>query len=480
MKPKRRAPPKRIAAGDWQTPASLATLITSWLAQHGLQPSLVVEPTCGVGNFLAAARQQWPASMGLGYERNADYVRIAQERFAEYENIDVHTANFFACDWATIFQGLSSPILVLGNLPWVTNAELGALGIENTPMKSTPTNWRGWEAVTGSANFDISQAMLMQLLMALKGKSFRLVMLCKASVARKVAQQLFYQQYEARGAMYQIDARHYFSAAVEAVLLSIESGAHEADDGSWPYYPSLDAGVASKRFYFRGAEIVSDRHAYEETKYLAGGTQYNWRSGIKHDCAAVMELRYEDSTLSSRVTQQIELEPTYVYPLLKGSDVANQRWPPSRAVIVPHQKPGESTEKIASLAPKTWAYLQSHQQRFAARKSKIYATGSSFSVFAVGAYSFMPWKVAIAGFYKKLSFFLVGPHNGRPVFFDDTVYYVSFQSKREAELVYQALTSPAATAFFTARICWQDKRPITKKILQQLHIEQLIANLAAD
>ena len=41
--------------GDFQTPVDLACEVTRFLRTSGVSPSAVIEPTCGVGNFLVAS-----------------------------------------------------------------------------------------------------------------------------------------------------------------------------------------------------------------------------------------------------------------------------------------------------------------------------------------------------------------------------------------------------------------------------------------
>ena len=46
--------------GDFQTPPELASQVCKLLADRGMNPASVLEPTCGIGNFLLAAVKQFP------------------------------------------------------------------------------------------------------------------------------------------------------------------------------------------------------------------------------------------------------------------------------------------------------------------------------------------------------------------------------------------------------------------------------------
>ena len=61
--------------GDYQTPTDLAERVCKLLADKGLSPGSIVEPTCGIGNFLLVAHDRFPTALqGLGVEINADYL----------------------------------------------------------------------------------------------------------------------------------------------------------------------------------------------------------------------------------------------------------------------------------------------------------------------------------------------------------------------------------------------------------------------
>ena len=147
------------------------------------------------------------------------------------------------------------------------------------------------------------------------------------------------------------------------------------------------------------------------------------------------------------------------------------------AVIVTQRRVGEDTDSIRSSAPKTWAYLARHATRFDKRGSAIYRGKPSFSIFGVGPYTFAPWKVAISALYKRLQFVKVGPSHGRPVVFDDTVYFLPCASEDEASFIETLLTSELTHAFFHSMIHWDVKRPITIDILKRLSLRKLASTL---
>jgi len=102
------------------------------------------------------------------------------------------------------------------------------------------------------------------------------------------------------------------------------------------------------------------------------------------------------------------------------------------------------------------------------RRSAIYVKNPRFSIFGVGEYAFRPWRIAICGLYKVLRFRLVEPMDGRPVMFDDTVYYLSFDTETEARETLEKLESIAALNVLSSLIFWDEKRPIKASILNRL------------
>lgn len=187
-----------------------------------------------------------------------------------------------------------------------------------------------------------------------------------------------------------------------------------------------------------------------------------------------MELKCTDAGFINGLGELVNIEDTYVYPMLKGAGVANGKTKVNRYMLVTQRATGEATHHLKSDAPQTWDYLDRHGEMLDSRGSSIYRNRPRFSIFGIGEYTFAPWKVAICGLYKKLQFSVVGPREGKPVVFDDTVYFLSCKSKREAELIQECLHSSSAQEFLRSFIFWDAKRPITAEILSRLNLIELI------
>ena len=481
----RRTKSDRVAEyGDFQTPLPLAKAVCALLSRRNVNPASIVEPTCGEGSFLVAALDQFPGvTRAVGVDINARYIKTVRSRL-QYRGgtpkLQAVEGNFFDFDWTGMLAELPDPLLVIGNPPWVTNTELGTLGSSNTPEKDNFKNFGGFEALTGKSNFDISEWMLLQILQWLKGRTATMAVLCKTVVARKVLMHAWKHDIPLSGCeMYLIDAKASFNASVDACLFvcmfcpSLHN--HEA-----VICQSIADQKPLRMIGYRDGHLIADLAFYERWKHLKGGETYRWRSGIKHDCAKVMQLHKEGQRYRNGFHELVDLEDEYLYPMLKGSEITNARAKtPKRWMLVTQRRIGEDTNTIREHAPKTWKYLQSYAEKLDRRASSIYRNRPSFSVFGVGDYSFAPWKVAVPALYKKLDFAPIASYAGKPVVLDDTCYFVPCETEEEANYIAELLNSDTAREFLSAFIFWDAKRPVTIEVLSQLDLVALAAELGS-
>lgn len=363
--------------------------------------------------------------------------------------------------------------MVIGNPPWATNAQLGALGSENLPEKTNFQGHSGLDALTGKSNFDISEWMLIRALHWLDAKRATMAMLCKTAVARKLLSYAWKHKLSlSDSALFRIDAFSSFGASVDACLLVCDIS-ERGMSRTAQVYVSLEADEPIQTIGTNNKKLIASIDLYEKWKHLEGENFIKWRSGIKHDCSKVMELVKDGRLFRNGLGELAELEKDYLFPMMKSSEVANGEGEPKRWMVVTQKSIGEDTSSIEAKAPLTWAYLKEHAKWFNRRGSAIYKNRPKFSIFGVGDYSFSSWKVAISGFYKKISFKVIGPFKGKPVILDDTSYFLPLDSEESARFVASLLNSEAARQFFEAFIFWDAKRPITGDLLNSLDLEKL-------
>ena len=464
--------------GDFQTPVKLAQKACSHLRKFNpdFQPRTIIESSCGTGAFLFAAADAYPdADRFIGIDIEAEYLNVVRTQIADRkcsERFHVREGDFFTMDWESVLSDLPGPFLVIGNPPWVTSSDIGRLKGKNLPEKSNFQQYTGIEALTGMSNFDISEWMMLQKLEWIVEYGGCLGMLCKTSVARKIMRQAWRKSgvpVECR--MVRIDALQHFAASVDACFFSMKIVEVQGrTDCEW-FHDFEDLTPANVLGYHNGIMLSHVDRFHEYVEFLGTDSHYTWRSGVKHDSSKVMELRQSHGILLNGYGDQVEIEDLCLFPLLKSSDLSNGRIHDSgRQVILTQKKVGQPTDYIHDTAPMTWRYLKEHSATLEGRRSSIYRNKPRFSIFGVGGYTFSDWKVAISGFYKSLNFQVVGPIDGKPVVFDSTIYFLSANTKAEAEFLTEILNSKPCKDFLESMIFWSDKRPITADLLKRIDL----------
>ncbi|PSF31162.1 SAM-dependent methyltransferase [Aphanothece hegewaldii CCALA 016] len=477
---------QKIEFGDFQTPQELTDSIVQLVKTQQNNLKSIIEPSCGTGNFIISC---------LSYLSEVDHIIGAEinQKYLDSLNLKINTIeintkihliknNFFIINWSNLIKNLLEPILIIGNPPWVTNSKLGSFKSSNLPSKNNFQNKKGLDAITGKSNFDISEWMILQYLEWLHNKNGVIAVLCKTSVARKILIHVWSNKLHIlETKIYSVNALKYFAVSVDACLLIIKTSKNYQKRilQKCLVYPTLLAQQPINVIGFKDNFLISNLSDFENLKFLYQSEQnYCWRSGIKHDCAKIMELEKKNDFYYNGYSVQLDLEDLYIYPLLKSSDLNNNFIDSSRKnILVTQHYPKQDTTLISKNAPKTWNYLQENIIHFLNRKSSIYKNSPNFSIFGIGDYSFAPWKVAISGFYKSLKFRKIGSLQNKPVIFDDTVYFLPCYSESEAIFLCEILNSDLAQKFLESMIFWNDKRPITVNLLKRLSLSYLAREL---
>lgn len=466
--------------GDFQTPPALVAAVLGRLGVAGSRWPRVLEPTCGRGHFLRGLiERNDPPREVRGIEVQAGHHAEASALAAGGVRLGVTLGNLFDLDlrdprgWS-----VEGPLLVVGNPPWVTSSALGVLGSGNHPGKRNDAGVRGIDAMTGASNFDLAEAVWLKLLTELSEESPTIALLGKVSVAGRVLEHAGRVGLAVADAwLARVDARAWFGASVEAGLFCLSLGPPGSPSrlpARVPVYPDLTSRDPSGFLGIARGRLVADMNLYEHSSFADGHCPISWRQGIKHDAAAVMELTAtEDQRWRNGLGEPVDVEPSHVYPLYKGSDLASPGRA-RRAVLVTQRKPGEDTAALAESAPGLWAYLQRHADAFARRKSSIYRGAPLFSIFGVGPYSFSPYKVAVSGLHRSPRFRAVGPVEGRPVFFDDTCYLLPFESAEAAALASELLNGSEAQGLLKSLAFPGSKRVVTKGVLRRIDLQALL------
>lgn len=472
----------KVAYGDWQTPQALALEVCQrHLACFGM-PDIVIEPTCGIGAFVLAALEVFEnANEIYAIEINPTYtsilknkilLRALQQTIQQSPNIHIVNADFFKFDFSTIFTKIEQQrrrLAIIGNPPWVTNSGEGKISAENLPIKINKYKYKGIEARLGKSNFDISEAITLYLLGYSENIKGGISFLLKNSVIRNIVQkQKAFPLNIGNISQESINAKKEFNVSVEASSFTAELGS----------VPTTRCMVSDfynhKHLYEYGwvrESFVSNVSLYHKYSAFDKKSSYTWRSGVKHDCAPILELRSTDGRLINGLGETVVIEEDLIYPLLKSSDINSYSGKFfERYIIIPQKDISHSNINLQSSHPLAYEYLNRHRDYFLKRKSSIYRNKEIFSIFGIGEYSFKPYKILVSSLYKSLRFILVKSYKEKPIMVDDTCYQLDFDDIDEAEEVYEALNSEEIQSLFQSLVFSDSKRVVTKELLMRIDL----------
>jgi hypothetical protein len=383
--------------------------------------------------------------------------------------------NIFDFNFRQIKQQINGrELLVIGNPPWVTNSTLSTLDSKNLPTKTNFKRAKGIDAITGKGNFDIGEFISLKILDLFANENGNFVFLIKNSVIKNIVYEQKRNKYSiADMEKHSINAQKEFGAAVDASLFVCKfNSTAEFTAKEFDFYTSkqrLTLGWVNDKF-------ASDVEKYKKYQEFDGICPFEWRQGIKHDCAKVMELERRDGYFVNALNEEFELEEDLVYGILKSSDLKGDRIDtPRKYTIITQQKVGQDTQYVLEKLPKTKEYLHRHKDYFLQRKSSIYNGKPMFSIFGIGDYSFKPYKVAISGLYKQTRFTLVEP-NGTVLMLDDTCYFIGFDNLEDAQIAQFLLNKPETQEFIESFMFTDSKRVITKDLLMRIDMDKILRN----
>ena len=466
--------------GDFQINQSLTQQITTELKREGINPQIVIEPTCGKGNFILSVLDTFENVERIyGIEIQKKYTWQAKFNVLDFflnnpnktkPEIQIVNSSIFDFDYQTIKKAIGEKeLLIIGNPPWVTNSALGAMDSKNLPKKSNFKRQKGLDAMTGKGNFDIAEYITIDLLRNFGRCNGYMAFLVKNTVVKNIVHELPKLKLPIAGLKKQnIDSKREFNVSVDASLFfcqlnkTAELSCLESD-----FYTS----EVKCNFGWLNDRFMSDLSC--SCNDIDGVSPFEWRQGIKHDCSKVMEMEFDGECYSNKLGERFVIEEDFAFPLLKSSDLKKKYAGPTRKMVIVTQKyVGQNTAYIQKY-PQLYEYLNRHIDLFRNRKSSIYKGKCDFSIFGVGDYSFKPYKIAISGLYKTFHFCLVKPQNNKPVMLDDTCYFIGFDTLEQAEYVWDLLNSVFVTDFLKSISFKDSKRMITKEVLMRIDLRRV-------
>jgi hypothetical protein len=471
--------------GDFQTNFELAIKFVDYMKTSSDIYSIdfILEPTCGKGNFILAALEKISGIKRIvGIEIHQPYIWETKFKILDFfikktntlkPSIEIIHANVFDFNFEKLSKETQDmKTLIIGNPPWVTNSELGSIDSKNFPEKSNFKKNNGYDAITGKGNFDISESISLLMLKHFSCHYGYLGFLLKNSVVKNI---LFDQKINkfriSEMKKLTIDAKKEFNVSVYACLFVSKFNSHPETTCNDIDFYSLNE---SRIFGWVGNNFVNSVEDYKKVNNIDGKCPFVWRQGIKHDCSKIMEIKKHNGKYINGLNDEFYIENNLLYGLLKSSDLKSTEVNSSRKLIIITQKKiGQDTRYIKQEFPQTFKYLYKNKDFFDKRKSSIYNGKPHFSIFGVGDYSFMPYKIAISGMYKSTHFTFIAPVDGKPLMLDDTCYFIGFNEERFAKIALFLLNHKYTQNFLKSIIFFDSKRAITKDILMRIDLQKL-------
>lgn len=464
--------------GDYQTPLSFAEKVCKYLKyDRGIRPSVVIEPTCGLGNFIRGGLI-FDANEYYGIEINPEYCAACCNSIKD-ERVKIINSDFFAVTFKNLIKS-QSQILIIGNPPWVTNSTLSALGSENLPVKSNFKGLKGIDAITGASNFDICEYIILKLINEYRNTNTVISMLCKTNVARNVFKELKRSCINFKFCdILDFDALKVFGINASACILLIQLTSEKTSPDVCSVYDFDNNRKVKMKLKYSENHIYSDL-LFDQPSF-EGECCFEWHQGVKHDCAKIMELISNGGIFRNGKADDVEIENDIVFPLVKSSMFKKPIIHSfSKYVIVTQKKAGNETNYLKYAVPKTWKYLNDNREFFDRRKSSIYCKAPLFSMFGVGEYSFSKYKVGVSGFYKRPLFSVLYSDDNKPVMIDDTGYFISFDTYNMAYAAMLLLNSVKVQEFLMKIAFLDAKRPFTKKVLERIDFNKITENISLE
>ncbi|MBQ9026716.1 MAG: hypothetical protein IJ104_10165 [Methanobrevibacter sp.] len=451
---------------NYQTPIYITDEICGYLKNDlKINPEVIIEPFCRIGNFLKSASDTFPESKLIGIDIDK---KNLNEVDSTIPNITLINEDIFSLKFENINN---DSYLILGNPIGVTNSELSKISLNQSNFK----NKTDFEALSRNSNIDISEYVILKIINEFKDTNTTIAFLCKTTISRNVFIELIENEIP-YSFIKQINFNSHkaFKIDADACLFVIQFGGKPLTDKTCAVADISNPSEAIYKFGFKSDKFYSN---IDDIPDLEGECQIEWRQGVKHDCAKVMELMYEDKHLINKNNEDVNIEDTLVYPLLKGSKLKKPIiTETSMFTIITQKKIKQDTTYIENEAPKTWKYLNDNKDFFDNRKSSIYEKAPDFSIFGIGDYSFKKYKVAISGFYKNPIFSLV--YSEKTMMLDDTCYFLSFDDYDLAYITMLILNSRLVRKFLKNIAFIDSKRPFAKKVLKRVDINKCLKLLS--
>ena len=181
----------------------------------------------------------------------------------------------------------------------------------NLPQKVNFKGLSGTDALTGASNFDICEYIILKLIEGSIGKNVSIAMLCKTSVARNVLLELDRNDVPVDLVrMYTFDSLKVFRINASACLLYIKMSTDDSKCRNCEVYDINYPDHVCETISFKNGRLCSVK---EDVPDLEGKCCFEWRQGVKHDCARLMELEKTGESCYDYSANNLRIYGEFVY-----------------------------------------------------------------------------------------------------------------------------------------------------------------------
>jgi hypothetical protein len=190
---------------------------------------------------------------------------------------------------------------------------------------------------------------------------------------------------------------------LEAVLANVDIIPQQASPAVPDLPTSLWATAEPDHLNAFSAILGSNSYKARTGVFTGGANGVYWLNILRKEGAVLTVQNKTDRTKRKVASVQTTLEPDYLFPLIRGSNLHQWHFTYDTYILCPHTResklfpvPGDQLHRSA---PATYSYLQSFRQDLDARQGfagweKEIQKQEFHAILKVGSYTFSPYKVA--------------------------------------------------------------------------------------
>lgn len=526
----------RHQLGEYYTP--------DWLAQHTLgrititKQTRLLDPMCGSGTFVILAYRQLkalgvaaPLSQVAGIDINPLACLSAKANLilnlsAADLDAPVITLPIHNCDSLLNPPELGNFDAIVGNPPWINWETLPADYRQQTVDLWKHYNLfphKGFESLLGKGKKDLSLVLTYAVVDRYLAPDGQVAFLMTQSVLKTGGAAEGFRQFSFPNhdlAPIHVEdfskLRVFAGVATKPIVLVLGTPTEDppryylwdADERTIPEDANAQIIETMRYDNFVGEPINGKGSAWltgkpaaiHAVRKIIGESDYTAHAGVYTGGAnAVYWLQVHavdgESICVENITQgakravpqvRMWIESEHVYPLLRGRDVRRWQATPSVHILIvqnPETRQGYAPEWLAAQYPQTYAYLAQFEPALRKRATlKRYFKDDVpfYTMFNVGDYTFMPYKVVWHGFGKsRMHAVVIGEQAGKPIMSNQAMHpFIGVNDADEAHYLAACLNSAPFEYAVLSHTQQGGKSFAQPGILQTLRIPHYDANLS--